>query len=48
MERNCGLRRLGFQQPWELISLVKTFDEAGLGWRLGRLVADDLGMAVLV
>ena len=48
MERNCDLRRLGFQQPRELISLVKTFDEAGLGWRLDGLAADDLRMAVLV
>ena len=48
MERNRELRKLGVQQPWELIRLVQAFDEVGLGWKLDGLAETDVGMAVLI
>ena len=42
------IRELGFQQSWELVRLVQTFDEVGLGWKLDGLAEIDMGMAVLI
>ena len=48
MERNRELRKLGVQQPWELIRLVQAFDEVGLDWKLDGLTETDVGIAVLI